>query len=102
MRRSVYNVNFISEDELMQQRRRRELRNMLGILDIMDSQKNKNIETKFLEVVTLYKSIDAYNIDRSKAIILINNNKRIPSELYNKLLQTKIELEKAGLLEDMQ
>ena len=102
MRRSVYNVNFISEDELMQQSRRRELRNMLGILDSMDSQKSKNIETKFLEVVTLYKSIDAYNIDRSKAIILINNNKRIPSELYNKLLQTKIELEKAGLLEDMQ
>lgn len=57
-----------------------------------------NDEKAFLKVSTLYKSLYEYEIDQSEASILITEKKTIPEELYNKLLQTKQELEQAGLI----
>ena len=57
-----------------------------------------NYKKAFLKVSTLYKSLYEYEIDQSKASILIAEKKPIPEELYNKLLRTKQELEQAGLI----
>lgn len=94
-------VRKISKEEMEQEKNRMNMLEILGIPTYFDSSSNNDIKNKeklFLSTSTLYKSLWEYNIDKSKASILINDNKPIPDDLYKKLVQTKKELEDAGIL----
>lgn len=97
MKYSVKNIQHISNTEMQLNMTQYELRRKLGLISGFDH--NVSIDEKtFLKVSTLYKSLYEYEDDKLKAYSLISLNKDIPSELYKKLLQTKLELEQTGIL----
>lgn len=96
---SIYNLaKEVSSEELAIERRQNELRRELGINYNWDDRVYDEYVKLFLKVSTHYKSINDYELDKVKASILITENKPIPADLYNRLLKTKEELEKANIL----
>lgn len=99
VKHSIYDLaKGISPEEIAVDRRQNELRMKLGLnYNWEDRNYNKYVK-EFLKISTHYKSINDYELDKAKASILITENKPIPADLYNRLLQTKEELEKANIL----
>ena len=97
-------------EEVEKQSREWELMHKLGIPIYFDSHRsiNKNKEytdpyfeitdSQFRKINTQYTCFADYDRDKNTASILIYDDKPIPQDLYNKLVQTRIELEQAGLL----
>lgn len=98
---SLANIGVRTDAEIVQSQIKYELREQLGLIFDFDGVYSKKeyarLELEFLRISSQYKNLDAYELDRHTVSSLITENKPIPQELYNKLLITKQELDKAGL-----
>ena len=94
---SIKDIREFTDEEVLENKRKLDLLFGLGIMLGYDDV-GVNDEKTFLSVSTLYKSLYDYEVDKSEASIMITEKKPIPEELYDKLLKTKEELEKAGLI----
>lgn len=57
-------------------------------------------ESEFIHIVSQYKSYSEYLKDKIKAKELIDTGKQIPKELEQRLLTTKLELERVNKFRD--
>ena len=57
-------------------------------------------ESEFIHIVSQYNSYNEYLRDKIKAKELIDTGKQIPKELEQRLLTTKLELEKVNKFRD--
>ena len=103
-------ITYFTEEEIAENIRRTNLMDKLGIILYFDKSDNNSKEkeytdpyfkitdSQFKQLNTQYKCFADYDRDKNTANYLICNDKPIPQDLYNKLAQTRIELEQAGLL----
>ena len=83
-----------TDEEIQTEKLKAKLRAKLGIKTIYDDTQCK----QYSYIPSMYSSIEEYERDKDKADYLITIDKPIPNELYDKLVQARLELESKGLL----
>lgn len=98
--KSIKNLRPLTIEEVETNRRNYMLREQLGLIRDYDSGEHTQYERMnalFLKASTVYSSLNDYELDRTRASVLIDEGKQIPLDLYNRLIQTKHEINEAKL-----